>query len=140
MRRIGVLIVLVLTMAAGHAAAARATPDPAAVATNRAIFDQIRTGQDEAVLAQLPPEANKQEMAQMLVRLKSVIPAGAPVKVLPVSASRVSSAKGSTQTLLVEYDFADRTVRFATTMAQAKDAPGFKLLSFSLLEATHKEL
>jgi hypothetical protein len=137
MKRLGVLIVLALALAACQQAL---KPDPAAVSQNRALFDQIRTGQEQAVLAQLPVEANKQEMAAMLARLKAVIPADAPKSAQPVGVTEGTTAAGRVEALVVEYDFADRTIRFATTLGEPKGEHGWKLHSFSLLEASHKEL
>jgi hypothetical protein len=137
MRRLGVLIVLAMALAGCQPAV---KPDAAAVAQNRALFDQIRTGQQQAVLDQLPAESNKQEMAAMLARLKAVIPADAPKSARPVGATEANTPGGRAEALVVEYDFADRTIRFATTLGEAKGTKGWKLHSFSLLEASHKEL
>jgi hypothetical protein len=137
MRRTAVLIFLALVLSACQQAA---KPDAAALAANKAVFDQIRTGQSEAVLGQLPPGPKRDEMAATLTRLKSVIPPGAPLRATPVATSIASPAAGKVEALVVEYDFPDRAIRFATTLTQAKGASGWKLHSFSLLEASKKEL
>src|SRR5690349_5071641 len=137
MHRTAVLIFLALILAACQAPA---KPDAAAVSANRAVFDQIRTGQDQAVLAQLPPGTKKDEMAATLARLKAVIPATPPTSATPVAATLATRPGGRVEGLVVEYDFPDRTIRFETTLAEPKGTQGWKLASFSLLEASHREL
>jgi hypothetical protein len=137
MRRTAVLIFLAFILAACQAAV---KPDAAAVSANRALFDQIRTGQAEAVLGQLPAGAKKDEMAAMLGRLKTVIPSTPPLSVTPVAANLATAPGGRIEALVVEYDFPERTIRFATTLAEPKGTQGWKLASFSLLDASHKEL
>jgi hypothetical protein len=137
MRRTAVLIFLALALAACQQAA---KPDPSAISANKAIFDQVRTGQDQAVLDQLQPGPKRDEAATMLARLKSVIPPNAPTSATPVAASIAKAPGGQVEALVVEYDFPDRAVRFATTLTQAKGAKDWKLHSFSVLEASKKEL
>jgi hypothetical protein len=136
MRRTAVLIFLAIALAACQAAV---KPDASAVAANRVLFDQIRTGQDQAALAQLP-DAKKDEMAAMVARLKSVIPPVAPRSATPVAASLGNPPGGRVEALVMEYDFPDRTIRFATTFTEPKGTHGWKLHSFSVLEASHQEL
>lgn len=135
MRRAAVLMFLALA-----ACQAAIKPDSSALSLNHALFDQIRTGQDQAVLAQLPVESKKDEMAAMLARVKSVIPSAAPRSVTPVAESIATGKAGREDLLMVDYDFADRTIRFATRLGQATGTNGWKLHSFSLLEASHQEL
>jgi hypothetical protein len=137
MRRTAVLIFLAVVLAACQAAI---KPDSSALSLNHALFDQIRTGQDQAVLAQLPAEAKKDEMAAMMARLKTVIPTAAPSSITPVSETVATGKGGRENLLMVDYDFADRTIRFATRLAQPAGATGWRLASFSLLEASHQEL
>jgi len=137
MRRTAVLIFMALVLAACQQAI---KPDAAALAANKAAFDQIRMGQDQAVLGQLQPGPKRDEMAAMLVRLKSVIPPSAPLSATPVATSIANPAAGKVEALAVEYDFPDRAIRFATTLTQAKGTTGWKLHSFSVLEASKKEL
>jgi hypothetical protein len=137
MHRTAVLIFLAFILAGCQPAP---KPDPAAVSANRALFDQVRTGQDQAVLAQLPASAKKDEMAAMLARLKTVIPSTPPLSATPVAANLATAPGGRIEALVVEYDFPERTIRFATTLAEPKGTHGWKLASFSLLEASHKEL
>lgn len=137
MRRTAVLIFLTLVLAACQQAV---KPDDSAVAANKAIFDQIRTGQEQAVLSQLPSGDKRDQMAAMLTRLKAVIPPSAPKSATPVAASIANTNAGKVEALVVEYDFSDRTVRFATTLAQPKGAKAWQLHSFSVLEASHNEL
>jgi hypothetical protein len=137
MRRTAVLIFLAVVLAACQGPA---KPDQPALDANRALFDQIRTGNDQAVLAQLPPETKKDETAALLVRLRSLIPPTPPRSATPVAATVATTPGGRIEALVVEYDFADRTIRFTSTLTEPKGTQGWKLHSFSALEASHKEL
>jgi hypothetical protein len=137
MHRTAVLIFLALALAACQPAA---KPDAAAVAANRTLFDQIRTGQDQAVLSQLPAGPKRDEMTAVLTRLKTVIPPTQPVSATPVGASLATTPGGRVEVLVMEYDFPQRTVRLATTLAEPKGTQGWKLANFNLMEASHQEL
>lgn len=136
MRRWGVLCVVALALAACQAAV---KPDPAALAQNKALFEQVRTGQSDAVLAQLPV-GNRPAMAATLDQMKAIVPSAPPQSIKPVAASEASTPGGRAEVLAVEYDFADRTIRFTTRLVEPKGTQGWRLLSFSVLEASHKEL
>ena len=137
MSRIAVLIVLALALFGCQKAV---KPDAAALSVNRTLFEQIRTGQDDAILGQQPPGPRRDQMAASLAKAKSVLPAAAPVSATPVADSLATGPGGRVEALVVEYDFADRTVRFATTLGQPKGVPAWRLLSFGLVEASHAEL
>lgn len=137
MRRTAVLFILAFILAACQQVG---KPDQPALDANRALFDQIRTGNDQAVLAQLPSGPGKDEMGATLARLKSLIPATPPRSATPVGATVATTSAGRIEALVVEYDFADRTIRFTTTLTEPKGTRGWKLHSFNLLEASHKEL
>jgi len=136
MRRTAVLIFLTLLLAACQQPV---KPDQTAVDANKALFDQIRTGQEQGVLAQMSPDAQA-EGAAVLAKIKAVIPATPPKSITPVAASVAAGPGGRIEVLVVEYDFADRAIQFATTLAQPKGAKDWKLGNFRLLEKTHKEL
>jgi hypothetical protein len=137
MRRTAVLIFFALALAACQASL---KPDAGALSLNRTVFDQVRAGQDQAVLSQLPAEAGKDQMAAMIARAKSVIPSVAPRSATPVAETIATGPGGREDLIQVDYDFSDRTVRFATRLIQPKGTQGWRLHSFSLLEATHQEL
>jgi hypothetical protein len=137
MRRAVVLIFLALALAACQQ---QVKPDQAALTANRTAFDQIRTGQGEAVLAQLPPGPKRDQTAAALEKLKTVIPSTPPLSATPVVANVANPPGGRVEALVVEYDFPDRTVRFATTLVEPKGTQGWKIANYGVLEATHKEL
>jgi len=136
MRRTAVLIFLTLLLTACQPAV---KPDQTAVDANKALFDQIRTCQEQGVLAQLSPQAQT-EGAVLLAKIKAVIPATPPKSITPVAATIAQGPGGRVEVLVVEYNFPDRAIQFATTLAQPRGTTGWKLGNFRLLEKTHKEL
>jgi hypothetical protein len=136
-RTAAVLIFLALALAACQQAV---KPDPAALSANKTLFDQVRTGQDEALLGSMPAGREKDEKAAVLAQLRKVIPATPSRSVTPVAANMATAPGGRIEALVVEYDFADRTVQFATTFAEPKGTHGWKLVNFRMYEKSHKEL
>lgn len=135
MRRIAVLMILALALA-GQAAKA----DPAAVTANRTLYDQIRDGKAEAVLAQMPATANSPATVAAITRLRTLIPQ-TPARSSTVVANPVAETPGGrAQAVVTEYDYADRTTRFETAFQQPKGKAGWTLRSFRMQVATHKEL
>jgi hypothetical protein len=136
MRRIAVLITLAMALAAGQAAKA----DPAGIAANRTLYDQIHDGKVADVLAQMPPNANTPATVAAVTRLGSLIPPGAPRSSTVVANPSAETVAGHAQAVVAEYDYADRTTRFETAFQQPKGKTGLSLRSFRMQVATHKEL
>jgi hypothetical protein len=136
-RTAAVLIFLALALAACQQVI---KPDASAVSANKALFDQVRSGQGDALVSGLPAGPDKDEKIAVLARVRQVIPAAAPRSITPVAATLATSPGGRVEALVVEYDFADRAVQFATTLAEPKGTTGWKLVNFRLLEKSHKEL
>src|SRR5207302_754034 len=108
MKRTGFLIILGLALALS--ACQTRKPDPAALSASRSLYDQLRTGQSQAILAQLPARANTPATQATLVKLGALIPAVAPVSVKVVGQTFVDgAAKGRSESLSLEYDYPDRT-------------------------------
>jgi hypothetical protein len=139
MRRTAVFILFGLALAL--AACQGLKPDPAALSASQTVFDELRTGQVPAILAQLPPQANTPAMAASLAKLHTMLPPDPPRSSKLVNASTVDAAgAGRSQVLVREYDYADRAALFETRFQAAPGSHDWKLRAFHLQVATHKQL
>jgi hypothetical protein len=136
MLRTALFLILALTLAACQGA----KPDPTVIAANRAIYEQIRDGRIDAVKAQMPPGADTPEMAAALARLRTLAPAGAPQGAKVITASILRTDAFAAAAVVVEYDYPDRTARFATTLQQPRGKTAWRLSNVQLQVATHKAL
>jgi hypothetical protein len=140
MKRTGFLIILGV-VALAFAACQTLKPDPAALSASRALYDQLRTGQTQAILAQLPARVNTPATQATLVKLGTLIPAASPTSVKVVGQSFIDgAAKGRSESLSLEYDYPDRTALFRTQFFQPPGAPRWQLTDFNLQVATHQQL
>ena len=136
MLRTALFLILALTLTACQGA----KPDPTVTAANRAVYEQIRDGRIDAVEAQMPPGANTPAMAAALTKLRALVPAGAPRRTDVISASVLRTATFRAAAVVVEYDYPDRTARFATTLQQPLGQTAWSLRNVQLQVATHKAL
>jgi hypothetical protein len=136
MGRAAILFIVALALSACQGVKS----DPAATAANRAAYDQIRTGQDAAITAQLGAGANAAATQAMLAKIRSLVPATPPVKSTVVASNTATSPAGRAHVETIEYDYRDRTARFETPLIEPKGTHGWKLRSFRIVVASHKEL
>jgi hypothetical protein len=137
MRR-AVLVVLLALMAVGCQGL---KPDPAAMSAQRRVFDQLRAGQDSAILAQLPPQLNTPATQATLGQLRAMLPAAPPRSEQMMGSNFVDMAgAGRSLALVVEYDFPDRTAQLQTNFVEPAHTHGWQLNGFHLQVAAHKQL
>jgi hypothetical protein len=139
MRRTAVLIFLGVALVL--AACQSLKPDPTVLSASQMVFDQLRTGQVPAILAQLPPEANTPAMATTLAKLRTMLPPDPPRSSKLINTSYADMIRGGrSQVLVRQYDYADRTALFETRFQQAPGTQGWKLWGFHLQVASHRQL
>ncbi|MFL5296621.1 MAG: hypothetical protein ACJ798_09605 [Phenylobacterium sp.] len=114
--------------------------DPGLVSANRAVFDQVRTGQVDAVLAQIPPGPNRDATAEVVGKIRGLLPPTPPRSATVVAQKSAASPKLHIEDLIVEYDYPDRAARFETTFEQPVGGQGWTLRMLRLAVATHQEL
>ena len=117
------------------------TPDQNAVAITRAVYDELRSGQDTALAARIHPGMITPATAAQFSKLRTFVPVGEPTGSKVVSSS-VAEVKGHGRyaSLSIEYDYPDRAALFRTQLYEPPGAHVWQVKGFNLEVATEREL
>ncbi|MBS0363624.1 MAG: hypothetical protein JSR98_19795 [Proteobacteria bacterium] len=137
MRRAALVILLLLTAVGCQLA----KPDPAAETTARAIYDDLRHGQNESLLGRLPPRLQNAPALSEILRLRAMIPPGEPTasKVVGADAAEIKG-KGATQAVAIQYDYPGRTALLQVTLSRLAGAHDWQVSGVQVRSATNQQL
>jgi hypothetical protein len=136
MRRAALIILLALVAAACQTVKA----DPDAVSLTRAIYDELRLGQDTSLAAQAPALSGPQATAQF-ARLRGVIPPGEPHGMKVVGqAVRDIPGRGRAEAVSLEYDYGTARTLFQTRLFRPLGSKDWRVAAFNLRVATPRQL
>ena len=132
---------LIIFLALAAVACQTVKADPDAVTLTRAIYDEVRLGQDAALAAHAPAMFGSPAAATELARLRSVIPLGEPRSSKVIGqAVRDVAGKGRAEAVSVEYDYGVSRALFQTRLFRAQGARDWRVAAFSMRVATAREL
>jgi hypothetical protein len=107
------------------------TIDPKADALAKAVYDQVRKGDDAAVAREMAPQAQSATLPAQLAELRKFIPPGEPSSIsqrgINISAE---IGKGETSTYVYAYDYPDRTVMSQVTLFRTQSSLPWMVLGF----------
>ncbi|HZZ33860.1 MAG TPA: hypothetical protein VFE10_17890 [Phenylobacterium sp.] len=137
MRRAALIILLALAAVACQGVKA----DSDAVSLTRAIYDELRLGQDSALVAHASAALSGPQAAAQYARLRGVIPAGEPHSTkLVAQAVRDIPGKGRAEAVAVEYDYGTRKALFQTRLLRPLGTRDWRVAAFNLHVATARQL
>jgi len=133
------IISLLLLLFAGGCQALK--PDPAAEATTRAIYDDLRHGQNESLQSRLPPKLRNPLALSQILRLRSAIPPGEPRSSRVVASGRAAQNDGSAfETVSIEYEYPGQATLLSVVLTQAPGKGDWQAVKVDLHAATDAEL
>lgn len=106
-------------------------PDPKAEALAKTVYDQVRHGDDAAVIKEMAPEAQSPALKDQLAQIRSFIPPGEP-KSATLSGWNFFTdlGKGDSATLTYAYDYGDKTTNYQVTLVRPKGAADWLVRGF----------
>lgn len=137
MRRAVWIILLLVFVTACQAPKA----DPKAEATARAIYDDLRLGQDESLQGLLPPRLRNASALAGILRLRQAIPTEAPKSSKVVAWQRAEAAGGvPVESIAIEYDYPGKATLLGVVLVQPPGGGAWEVTTLQIHGATDAEL